>query len=123
MLSTWDSGARNSTCRGNIIWCDALMVCRYELLGQRLAGAGALALPGAAGAASDPACLENLLETLLQLLITIHPLLLMPSTPFHIALPLCQVVPLCASHPLICDGCVVHSAVQCLHPWPAHPSA
>ncbi len=65
--------------------------CRYEMLGQSLAGAGALTLPGAAGAAADPACLENLQETLLQLLLTIHPQLLAPNAPAHLALPLCQV--------------------------------
>ncbi|KAK9817460.1 hypothetical protein WJX74_003584 [Apatococcus lobatus] len=65
---------------------------RYEMLGQSLAGPGALALAGGAGAASDPACLENLQETLLQLLLTVHPLLLVPGAMSPIALPLCQAV-------------------------------
>ena len=57
------------------------------MLGQSLAGPGALMLPGEAG----PGCLETLQETLLQLLLTIHPLLLVPGATSPIALPLCQV--------------------------------
>ena len=73
--------------------CAYTMTCRYEMLGQSLAGPGALVPTGGAAAAADPACLENLQETLLQLLLSIHPLLPVPGAMPTIAVPLCQVRP------------------------------
>ena len=80
------------------------------MLGQSLAGPGALTLPGEAGAAADPGCLETLQETLLQLLLTIHPLLLVPGAMSPIALPLCQVRAIGGSSPplTLCEKSASH---------------